>query len=204
MDSVRNGCASTNGVVRPADSGATHQTSIGGSAEVISRSKRLSEKAREFMELASLRCFSLRQAVGSRGRGDSDSPRNSSVPHRLAIQKDWLTTDRVQLGFTQGEGVAVQNSQVSIVFRVGMTTGRQRVANQTLGGRGLWHTEAGRTRSSVADVSGLTGNRASKRCSPPSAPVRHRADSPPPVVCRCRRMSVRPSRSEWRRMLPGV
>ena len=112
LDSVRNGCASTNGVVRPADSGATHQTSIGGSAEVISRSRRLSEKAREFMELASLRCFSLRQAVGSRGRGDSDSPRNSSVPHRLAIQKDWLTTDRVQLGFTQGEGVAVQNSQV--------------------------------------------------------------------------------------------
>ena len=42
---------------------------------------------------------------------------------------------RVQLGYTRGEGVAVQNSQVSIVVFVNesMNASRQRVANQSKG-----------------------------------------------------------------------
>ena len=48
--------------IRPDGSGATHQTSIEGSAEVISRSRRLSEKAGECFRLASLRRFSLHRS----------------------------------------------------------------------------------------------------------------------------------------------
>lgn len=43
--------------IRPVRTGTTHQTSIEGSAEVIWRSRRLSEKTGEFLRLASLRCF---------------------------------------------------------------------------------------------------------------------------------------------------
>ena len=85
---VAYGVASTHGVISATDgSGATHQTSIEGSAEVISRSRRLSEKTGEptctrvaqALQPSPLRDYS----VGDRTQhsGDSDSPRNSFVPH---------------------------------------------------------------------------------------------------------------------------
>ena len=47
---------------------------------------------------------------------NSNAPRNSSVPHRPAIQRAGSRTSRVQLGGTRCEGVAVQTSHVSIVL----------------------------------------------------------------------------------------
>jgi len=53
--------------------------------------------------------------------------------------------NRVQLLVTRGEGVAVQNSQVSVFKGMGESnTGRRRVANQVLGVPGLWHREVRR------------------------------------------------------------
>ena len=49
----------------------------------------------------------------------------------------WLARDlrRVQFGFTRGEGVAIQNSQISIVFFSNelMNASRRRVANRSKG-----------------------------------------------------------------------
>ena len=128
--------------IRPDRSGATHQTSIEGSAEVILRSRRLSEKAGKPGALASLRCFSLRHS--SSGVDCSGAPparrmgirRDPADTHRWTLRavaviqtlletlpclsRRWIQKkrahgiNRVQLVVTRGEGVAVQNAQVSV------------------------------------------------------------------------------------------
>ena len=101
---------------------------------------------------------------------------------------------RVQLGFTRGEGVAVQNSQVSIVVFVNesMNASRQRVANQSKGVEvyGRWkQVERVLSARKPRRRSQQIVKNTSWTCSPHVAPVRRRADSPPLVV-HCRLLIV--------------
>jgi len=85
---------------------------------------------------------SLPKAGRSGSSSDSDSPRNSSVPHTPAIQRDWLATRVV----SSWAALGVRASQSRTL---GSPSSREWVKRRSAASRqskrrvrGLWHTEA--------------------------------------------------------------
>ena len=94
--------------------------------------------------------------------------------------------NRVQLLVTRGEGVAVQNAQVSVFKELGESkTGRRQVANQSEGFE-VYGTRKlprlSRPQSPSVNVGATKEEQTSQRCSPRDDPVRRPAHSPPPVI----------------------
>ena len=133
-------------------SGATHQTSIEGSAKVV-----LTLNSCEFRAQAKVAVGKGRRAQGrSRRSGVSAFAVPSCevaviqtlletlpcLSHRWIQKRRAHEMNRVQLWVTRGEGVAVQNAPVSIVKGIGESNSRSAASRQSKRGvRGLWHTE---------------------------------------------------------------